>query len=241
MDKKPLTLSIISHCDAGLTERLLQDIASTNINPMEVLLTLNVPEKLTFKPDTFPFPVRVIENERPRGFGANHNAAFRLCATPYFCVLNPDLRFPEDPFSFLLDECAEARVGVAAPLIVDPNGQRGDNARRFPTFWSLARKACTKGIRLDYEIADRSISPDWIAGMFMLMRSDVYRAVNGFDERYFLYYEDVDLCRRIRRCGLDIRMVPSVRVIHTAKRRSHRNLRYLRWHARSMLRFLMDD
>ena len=63
-----------------------------------LLLTLNLPETLPFGPADFPFPVRIVENERPKGFGANHNAAFRYGEAEgefrYFCVLNPDIRLP---------------------------------------------------------------------------------------------------------------------------------------------------
>ena len=74
--------------------------------------------------------------------------------------------------------------------------------------------------------------------MFMLAKRDAFREVSGFDEGYFLYYEDIDLCRRLRRAGFDICLVPSARVIHDARRTSHRSLRYLRWHLASMCRYL---
>ena len=74
----------------------------------------------------------------------------------------------------------------------------------------------------------------------MLFRSSVFHALHGFDERYFLYYEDVDLCRRLRKRGYDIRLVPSVRAVHNARRESHRSLRHLRWHLASIVRFLLS-
>ena len=79
--------------------------------------------------------------------------------------------------------------------------------------------------------------PDWVAGMFMVLRSETFRAAGGFDEGYFLYYEDVDLCWRLQRSGLRAALLPTVRAIHDARRSSHRKLRYLLWHGKSMLRF----
>ncbi len=73
----------------------------------------------------------------------------------------------------------------------------------------------------------------------MLFRSEVYSELAGFDERYFLYYEDVDLCRRLRRRGYDVRLLPSVSAVHDARRESRRSLRHLRWHLASMLRFMV--
>jgi GT2 family glycosyltransferase len=77
--------------------------------------------------------------------------------------------------------------------------------------------------------------------MFMLLRTTVFRQLGGFDDRYFLYYEDVDLCARIRLSGLDILQLPLPGVIHNAQRSSHRNPKYLRWHIGSMLRFFCSS
>ena len=73
--------------------------------------------------------------------------------------------------------------------------------------------------------------------MFMVFRATVFRELGGFDERYFLYYEDVDLCWRLHRKKLRAAILPTVRATHDARRTSHRSLRYLRWHTASMLRF----
>ncbi|MEO8159499.1 MAG: glycosyltransferase, partial [Betaproteobacteria bacterium] len=181
-----------------------------------------------------------IRNASPTGFGANHNAAFTECANAYFCVLNPDVRLDGNPFPALVAELAAANVGVAAPKIMSPTGAIEDSARRFPTSGFLVRKLFGQTSGLDYEIGQATISPDWVAGMFMLFRAPVFAELHGFDERYFLYYEDVDLCRRLRKHGYDVRLVPSVRVVHDARRDSHRSLRHLRWHLASLLRFLFS-
>lgn len=233
-----MTLSIVSHGQAVLVGLLLRDLAALRLDRVEIILTLNVPEALPFEPDEFGLPVRILENARPRGFGANHNAAFGACATPYFCILNPDVRMDTNPFPALIDELTRTDVAAVAPLVVNEQGQIEDSARRFPTVASLLRKAFKRTTQPDYQLTDGPVSPDWVAGMFVLFRSKAYRAVGGFDERYFLYYEDVDICRRLRDAGWDIRMVPGVSVVHAARRQSHGNLRYTRWHLRSMLRFL---
>ena len=233
-----LTLSIVSHAQGLLVADLLADIAAVGAEDISVVLTLNIAEELSFDEKRWPFPLHILRNDIPRGFGANHNAAFAACDSDYFCVLNPDLRLREgNPFPALIAECARTSVGVVAPLIVDDAGNCEDSARRYPTAFSLLRKALTRGRRLDYGVPQAAFSPDWVAGMFMLLRSDAFAAVRGFDERYFLYYEDVDLCRRLRRFGWDIRQLPQVRVTHLARRQSRRDARYLRWHLASMLRY----
>lgn len=241
MNLHRVCVSVVSHQQAQLAGNLLRDMAAFCRDCVEVVLTLNADEPLPFRTDEFGFPVRLIVNTRPRGFGANHNAAFGWCRGESFCVLNPDIRLAANPFLALGEELARGRAGVVAPRIVDPNGRTEDSARRFPTFISLAAKAIGRARRLDYDydIGSAPLSPDWVAGMFMLFRTAAFRAVRGFDERYFLYYEDVDICARLRMAGYDVRLVPEATATHEARRASRREWRYRAWHARSALRFLL--
>ncbi len=233
-----IAVSIVSHGQGELVAQLLQDIrANCKSMPLHVLLTLNIEEQLPFNEAEFPFPIQIIKNRYRRGFAANHNAAFKVAHGEYFCVLNPDIRFHSDPFPALVAGLADTAIGVTAPLVTGPQGQIEDSARLFPTPLSIARKAFCGQHGPDYAIEETPIQPDWVAGMFMLWRADMFRRIGGFDERFFLYYEDVDACARLHQAGFRVQMIPAVKVIHHARRASHRNLRYLRWHLTSMLRF----
>ncbi|MFN0038633.1 MAG: glycosyltransferase family 2 protein [Burkholderiales bacterium] len=216
---------------------LIADLSAFSEIRLEVILTHNIPEPGAGVKADLPFPVQVIENTRPKGFGANHNAAFRHARGEFFCVLNPDIRLSSNPFPALLKELAMPRAGVVSPKILDPAGGTEDSARRFPTPWFIARKLLGRTSKLDYPIGNSPLTPDWVAGMFMLFHKTVYAEVAGFDERYFLYYEDVDLCRRLRQHGYEIRLHPGASAVHDARRESRRSLRHLRWHMASMLRY----
>ena len=88
---------------------------------------------------------------------------------------------------------------------------------------------------------DQALEPrdiELFTGGAVLLRAEFLRQVGVFDERYFMYYEDVDLCRRLRRSGFDVKLVPAAKAVHDAHRQSHRNARHLLWHLASMLRFL---
>ena len=232
-----LTLSIVSHGHGALVGALLDDIAR-HCRGVEVLLTVNVPEALSFEPSAFGFPVRLVANDAPRGFGANHNAAFRLARGGFFCVLNPDVRFDSDPYPPLIRALADQQVGVAAPVVLSPGGEVEDSARKYPTPFSVARKAFARRPGLDYAVGQTPFSPDWVGGMFMLFRREAFERAGGFDERYYLYYEDVDLCRRLAGLGYRVELVPAARVMHDARRRSHgRDIRHSLWHLASMLRY----
>ncbi len=235
-----ISISIVSHRQMTMVCNLLKDLREHCATPAQIILTVNVPEEDGAAFDPVELGVaKVIRNASPKGFAANHNAAFQFAESPYFCVLNPDIRLTRDPFAPLVEQLADPQVGAVGPAIVNRAGRMEDSARRFPTFWFIVRKAFGKLPPLDYEIAGTPVEPDWLAGMFLLFRTATFRELGGFDERYFLYYEDVDLCRRMKAAGYRVRLVPDIRVVHEARRESHRSLRYLLWHVRSLLRFLL--
>ncbi|OGA14382.1 MAG: hypothetical protein A3G25_16130 [Betaproteobacteria bacterium RIFCSPLOWO2_12_FULL_63_13] len=239
MSQDRVCVSVVSHLQAPLVAGLIEDLATHCRESVELILTLNVDEPLPLRTGEAGYPIELVRNRSARGFGANHNAAFRLCHGRTFCVLNPDIRLTANTFPVLLDELERARTGVVAPRIVDPAGRTEDSARRFPTLSSLAAKALGRAQRLDYELESSPFSPDWIAGMFMLFKADAFREVGGFDERYFLYYEDVDICARLRTAGYGVRLVPAACAIHDARRASHSDWRHRAWHAQSVLRYLL--
>lgn len=235
-----ISVSIVSHGQGGFLARLLSDIArfETALDA-EILVTLNTFEPVPAADSGIVAPMRTITNTSPKGFAANHNAAFRRAQGEWFCVMNPDIRLPENPFPRLLEDIERLRGGVIAPAVVSPNGMMEDSVRRFPTPLSLVRKALEREDgRYRFAMGDETFPADWVAGMFMLFRAEDYRRIGGFDERFFLYYEDVDICARLWKAGCRVLACPSVRVIHDAQRASRRDLRYMRWHAASMARYL---
>jgi hypothetical protein len=235
-----VSISIVSHAQLHLVQPLLNDLAKLHAHtPLQVILTLNVPEPLPFAVEEFRFALQVLHNHQPQGFGANHNQAFSHMQpqSGFFCVLNPDIRIKQNPFPALLDTCSSSSAGVVAPTIHNSSGQLEDSARKFPTPLRIAHRVLTRRRSRDYAPTQTAFHPDWVGGMFMLLPTPVYRQLGGFDDRYFLYYEDVDLCARARLAGLDVVQLPLPGVVHDAQRTSHRDAKYLRWHLGSMLRF----
>jgi GT2 family glycosyltransferase len=232
-----ISISIVSHNQGNLVADLLADLEKYCESRNEVLVTLNVQEELPFSVERFRFPVRLIKNQRAKGFGANHNAAFAHASGEFFCVLNPDIRLQRDPFPALIEAAKDPRIGVVAPLVLSPEDAVEDNARKFPTPLSILKKLFGFGAVPEYQIGPGRFFPDWVAGMFMVFRREVYNHVGGFDERFFLYYEDVDLCARLRLANYQVALEPTVHVVHHARRDSHIKPRHFFWHVRSMLNF----
>jgi N-acetylglucosaminyl-diphospho-decaprenol L-rhamnosyltransferase len=241
MTRAAVSLSIVSHGQAALVAALLDDLQKhCNPTSLEVVLTVNIPEELPASLAHLSFPLKLIHNASPLGFGENHNHAFLQAEGGFFCVVNPDVRMDSDVFPVLLASLRVASVGVVAPLVVDGNGTVEDSARRFPTPLKILCKLFGRCAGGDYVIGSLPIYPDWVAGMFMLFRREVYQELGGFNEKFFLYYEDVDLCARIWLKGLRVALIPQARVTHDARRSSHKNAAYLLVHSRSMLRFFLS-
>lgn len=235
-----LTLSIVSHGHEALLRRLLGQLdQQPSLAGTRVVVTLNLADEPF---DATPYQslhIVVRRNEVPLGFGANHNAAFASCDTPWFGVLNPDLSILErEPFSAALAlGQAHEDIGVVAPRVLGGTGAPEDSVRANLTPWSLLRRRLLgdRGPELR-EIAKPGSTFFWVAGMCLLLPSDAYRRVGGFDERFFLYCEDYDLCARLYNQGYAIAVVPDACIVHEAQRDSHRSLRHLRWHLVSLLR-----
>lgn len=232
-----ITVSIVSHRHGEMVSSLLSDLGTCCATDIEVILTLNVAEAAEIDTSGLASPLQVVRNAAPQGFGGNHNAAFRLARGEYFCVVNPDIRIRANPFPALLEALRDPRVAVAAPVVRNPAGEIEDSARRFPTPSILLRKLGGARPAPDYALTAPIVFPDWVAGMFMLFRREAFSALGGFDERYFLYYEDVDICARARSRGMEIALATAASVTHHAQRASHRNLQHALWHARSALRY----
>ena len=235
-----VSVSVVVHQQTRLTKKLLGDLERFSGTIKEVIITFNLPEDREFIELNYDLPINIITNTTPRGFGANHNFAFSRCHGDYFCVINPDIRFKSDPFPELLKPFKNRQIALTAPIIVNPLGETEDNLRRFPTPLSIAAKLIKQWPKIEYSQRMTPFCVDWAAGMFMLFRTQSFRRMGGFDERYHLYYEDVDICARLNVAGFHIVACPSASVIHNARRESHQNLHYTRWHLQSMLRFFLS-
>jgi len=233
-----ISISVVSHGQIDLIENLLHDIDEhCRVIPIELILTLNLKETLPFVVDSFSFPIKVVRNTTPLGFSANHNQAFAQATGQFFCVMNPDIRLNHDPFPALLECLQQPLAGLVAPLVLGQGSRIEDSARFFPTPFKILCKALGGCKSSDYIVKDEPIFPDWVGGMFMLFPRAIFKKLNGFNQRFFLYYEDVDLCARLRLRGYEVVLCPAAKVIHDARRSSHRSFRYLKWHLASMMRF----
>ncbi len=220
-----------------MVEKLAESLLQNCPEVLEIFITKNIPENLNIGDDG---RLRLIDNRSCKGFGENHNAAFGLSSQPLFCPLNPDIQLVGNPFPDLLSALNLSGAGLIAPIVRTPTGNIDDSVRRFPTLCSLLRKALGGADGRYSLVESRSyLCVEWVAGMFMLFQRSAFTRLGGFDEKFFLYYEDVDICVRAWKLGILIAACPRVSVIHSARRSSHHNLKHLRWHLVSMGRYFL--
>ncbi|XVJ68869.1 MAG: glycosyltransferase family 2 protein [Rhizobacter sp.] len=237
-----VTLSIVSHGHGPMVVNLLSDLQALQWpqDAFEVLLTLNTPEdSAVFSPFQTTLPLHIITNPEAKGFGANHNAAFQRSRGAAFAVVNPDVRLRHLNLDAWLTPLGQNQVAACAPLAHDSASALQDNARRFPTLLSLARRVLT-GVRepcYDHQAGPQII--DWAAGYFLVLSREAFEQVGGFDEAYFMYMEDVDLARRLRQKGWKVLWDTTTHVIHDSQRASHRQWRHLGWHVVSAWRYFL--
>jgi N-acetylglucosaminyl-diphospho-decaprenol L-rhamnosyltransferase len=232
-----VTISIVSHGHGSMVIDLLRDLAMVTDCTFDVVLTLNIAEVESFKEYIWPFKVTVIRNLRPRGFAQNHNTAFSTSNSPFFCIINPDIRLHKGSINALIHSLGDPSCGAAGPLVLSPQLGVEDSARKFPTLPRLAKRFITGVRESEYKIGHSLLSVDWLAGMFVVFGRETYVTVGGFDEGFFMYLEDVDICRRIRAKNLQVCLNPEFQVIHAAQRASKKNIQHLTWHIRSVFRY----
>ncbi len=175
------------------------------------------------------FPsVRVIRNKDNVGFGAGHNKVIPLLSSDYHFIVNPDIILTEDTVSsmsaFLKDN---PDIAMAVPKFMYENGKEQFTPKLQPRLkYMLAGRLEKFGKvferwRKTYTFADRAVTEvtdvDFCSGCFIAVRTDVFKKIGGFDERYFLYNEDADITRMAQRCGRTV-YAPQFKVIHLWER-----------------------
>jgi len=227
-ERPPITVSIVSHGQLALILPLLDQLDAFSAELIDkVVLTVNIPEADLLSGRRWSFPVERIDNAQPMGFGANNNQAFRRCATPWFLVLNPDIRFDRDVLAPLMAQ-ARPDAGLLTPRILEPGKAAPEQHRRVLTPLEILRRR-----RPGYAIP---AVPAWVPGLFMLFRAEAYAAVHGFDERFFMYGEDFDICARLALAGWRLQVGEDLLARHEAQRASRTSRRHLYWHVTSLLK-----
>jgi GT2 family glycosyltransferase len=213
----------------------------------ELVVLANVPLELDL-----PADARLVENERPRGFGANVNRGVAETTGEFVVVANPDTDPNHDAVAILRAFAApRPRCGIAGPQLRYPDGRWQPSRRRFPTVWgTLVRRTPLRYVAQPFErqrghylLDERPTEPvpaDWMLAAFLLLRREMLDELGGFDEQFRLYGEDIELCYRAAKAGWERWYVPQAVVTHRYAAEIDRKLltRRTLWHWRGIARFV---
>jgi len=166
--------------------------------------------------------VRLIKNTRNVGFGSAVNQALSDSTAPSVLVINPDCEIQAGALPRLVSALHDnPRVGIVAPLVVNPDGtEQRANRRRTPT----ARRSLItalgleslglEGVNIRDQLPDQPVLLDAVSGAALMVRRECWQDLAGYDSQYFLHCEDLDLFRRAGQQGWRIMLDPSARVVH---------------------------
>lgn len=197
------------------------------------------------------FQVIYIPHEN-NGYGGGHNVALNLAietGAKYHLVVNPDVWFgPEvlPRLSTMMDKNPD--VGMCMPKVMYPNGQVQRLARLLPTPLDLFGRFCLPGFLINhrnktYELVqsgyNKVLNLSYISGCFMFMRLEAVRKCGMFNERYFMYAEDIEISRRMNREYKTL-FYPKVTIYHTFNRQSHRSLKLALIHIWNIIKYFND-
>jgi GT2 family glycosyltransferase len=222
------TIVIVNYNGGTHLERCLESVAAHAHGAAVVVVDNHSIDGSTHVVGRWPRVV-LLRNSTNVGFGAAVNqGALAVPGTAPLLLLNPDCELTAGAVDALQRELeAHLDCAVAAPMVLNDDGSVQGSIRGDPTLLTglFGRTGLLTRLLPGAPVAQRNVptrdpletdsrTGDWVSGACMLIRRDAFDRVNGFDERYFLYWEDADLCRRLRAQGYTIRYVPAAKVRH---------------------------
>ncbi|RJG50617.1 glycosyltransferase [Motilimonas pumila] len=244
-------ISIISH---GHESMIIENSELLSINRLE-----NV--KLIIKDNTPSAALAAhckneniiyLRSDKKYGFGENNNHIFKHCKTlgiknsDWFFIVNPDVSITVSEFKRLIFELKNHKSGIFAPhLYKDFSFEKDElSLRKFPNIKSLVKLFIKKPVCEPYNMDEMKNGEivNWASGAFLIFNAELYESLNGFDERYFMYYEDVDICYRARyKFNCKVIFLKNISAVHAGAYQNRKVLSpHFRWYLISLFTFLLS-
>jgi N-acetylglucosaminyl-diphospho-decaprenol L-rhamnosyltransferase len=224
-----LDIVIVNWNTGPFLGRCLDSIARadhTAMRPGSIVVVDNASTDGSLRPAEAADGVIVLRNDRNRGFGAACNQGARIGRSDLLLFLNPDTELEHDTLTRLhacISKGAPHDVGVFGAQMVNRAGERVSSCSRFPTLWLAVSEATGLSRVAPRRFPRRHLSPseiagggvvDQVIGSFFVVSRELFERLNGFDERFFVYYEEVDFAYRARAIGRSCYLCADVRVYH---------------------------
>ena len=246
-----LGLVVVTYRSSDVLTGFLDSLTRSSLAPGEVVVVDNSPTKVSLPKKGSLQAVSVIHRPDNPGYGtaANAGVAALSDSCDWVVVCNPDILVDKDTLQLLLDEAeSHDSAGSLGPAIRNDDGSLYPSARALPSLgigighgllgvvWP--GNPWTRAYRGDYE-SSSTRETGWLSGSFLLLRREAWEAVGGFDEKYFMFFEDVDLGWRLQQHGYRNLYVPSATAIHEGGHSTKSNYTLmLTAHHESAVRFI---
>lgn len=209
------------------SKMILENLESLSKLPYEVIVVDNASSDNTVEKIRDRFPdVNVIASDKNLGYGAGNNLGAKAAKGKYLILLNVDAFITQEAIREAIEVLKRLpQVGLVGGKLRGPQGEWQPSARRYPTFkrrlfqrYGLADKWPKSPLFGDVDMTwanpDVPQYADWVPTAFAAIPKALYEKLGGFDERIFLYYEDLELCRRVNEAGYKVLYWPLIRVTH---------------------------
>jgi len=240
MSEIDVTVSLIALNQIDDLKRLLPTLIEA-VAPVsaEILLVINRSKDGTEEYVRRYFPlVDMVDNQQVSGYGENHNINLNRAKGRFFLIMNSDMTVSPAAIKGLKEYMEKhSEVGIVSPLVFNEDGSIQGLNKRHPTILDLFLRRFVPGRwrhlfqkRLDYyEMRDLGYENEcevpFLSGAFMFCRTDVIRTIGGFDPRFFLYFEDADLCRRVQKTHTTM-FYPIEGAVHFWARAAHKRWKF---------------
>lgn len=244
-----LTISIVAYNDQEEIERVIESIY-LNISPLITKHVFvidnsdikNTIEKLEEKYDT----LTVIRAGTNLGFGKAHNLVIGQLKSNYHAIVNPDIELCSDTISSIFKFMDDDSIGMCIPRLLDQQGNIQNAYRREVTVLDIVLRTALpflhKSRQKYHSMQDMDYSKPFhvpfAQGSFLVIRTELWKQLRGFDDRYFMYMEDADLSFRVNQLSR-VMYCPDACAIHTWERGSHKNLRLMIIHMASVWKYFL--
>ena len=159
--------------------------------------------------------VKLIDHKKNVGFGAGMNLGVKNSEGEFLLLLNPDTEIATDNIKEILTEFSKEDIGIIGGGIISRNGENQEwSAGREISFYDLVRNNLGMSRSKKIWNSSEKIECDWVAGTALFIKRELFDKLEGFDDRFFMYFEDMDLCRRTRKTGLKVLFYPEFKVFH---------------------------
>ena len=222
-----ITVVVISHNHYKYIEKCLDSVINSLPKKKEIIFIENLYYSKTVEIVKRKFPrVKYFINKKPKGFSENCNYGLKKAEGKYVLILNPDVIVKKDAieklYKFML---RKQNAVICGPKLLNPDMSLQYSARRFPNVLTfivrrtplryLLKNSSVNKKHLNYEMDhSKEQKVDWLLGSALFLEKDFIQKIGGFDERFFLYVEDIDICMRIWQNNKEVWYVPKSIMIH---------------------------